>query len=160
MWTVTKIVSGGQTGVDRAALDWALSNDVSCGGWCPAGRVAEDGVIDRRYSLEETPGEGYSQRTAWNVRDSDGTLIFSLSRRLTGGTQLTEQLARKWKRPCLVLSKEEHPAGSETQAAAALHEFVDTNRIEILNVAGPRSSTESDAGNFAKAILDTAFSTS
>ena len=60
MWTVTKIVSGGQTGVDRAALDWALSNDVSCGGWCPAGRVAEDGVIDRKYPLEETPGEGYS----------------------------------------------------------------------------------------------------
>jgi hypothetical protein len=94
------------------------------------------------------------------VRDSDGTLIFSLNRRLTGGTQLTEQLARKWKRPCLVLSKEEHPAGSETQAAAALHEFVDTNRIEILNVAGPRSSTESGVGNFAKAILDVAFSIS
>jgi hypothetical protein len=69
-------------------------------------------------------------------------------------------MARKWKRPCFVLSKKEHPAGSETQVAAALHEFIDTNRSEILNVAGPRSSTESDAGNFAKAILDAAFSTS
>jgi hypothetical protein len=83
MWTVTEVVSGGQTGVDRAALDWAFSNDVSCGGWCLAGRVAEDGVIDCRYLLEETPGEWYSQRTAWNVRDSDGILIFSLNRRLT-----------------------------------------------------------------------------
>lgn len=157
MWTLQKIVSGGQTGVDRAALDWALANGFACGGWCPAGRLAEDGPIDARYPLEETPGEGYSQRTAWNVRDSDGTLIFSLNRRLTGGTQLTEKLAGKWKRPCLVLSREAFPAENETGGVEALLEFVDTNRIETLNVAGPRLSTEAGAADFATKMLTAAF---
>lgn len=72
-----KIVSGGQTGVDRAALDVALELGLPCGGWCPKGRKAEDGVIHSRYPLKETPSEEYNERTTWNVRDSDGTLIVS-----------------------------------------------------------------------------------
>ena len=70
-----EIVSGGQTGVDRAALDAALALGMRCGGWCPAGRWAEDGPIDPRYPLRETPSGDPAQRTEWNVRDSDATLI-------------------------------------------------------------------------------------
>ncbi|MDF1860681.1 MAG: putative molybdenum carrier protein [Verrucomicrobiales bacterium] len=152
MWTVQKIVSGGQTGVDRAALEWALCTGMTCGGWCPAGRVAEDGPIDERFPLEETPGEGYSQRTEWNVRDSDGTVLLSLEPRLTGGTQLTKKFARKWNRPCLTLSR------AETEDPGyALQKFVETNRIEILNVAGPRETTEADCGRFAAEVLEQAF---
>ena len=77
----TKIISGGQTGVDRAALDVALELGLPCGGWCPRGRRAEDGPIDPRYPLTETPWDGYPQRTEWNVRDADGTLILTPARR-------------------------------------------------------------------------------
>ena len=96
-----KIVSGGQTGADRAALDWALANGLPCGGWCPLGRLAEDGVIDARYPLRETPEPSPAQRTEWNVRDSDGTLIVSLAKRLIGGTRLTEDLTMRLAKPHL-----------------------------------------------------------
>ncbi|PSQ85488.1 MAG: molybdenum cofactor carrier, partial [Bacteroidetes bacterium QH_2_63_10] len=89
-----KIISGGQTGVDRAALDAALAFNVPVGGWCPKGRRAEDGQIPDRYPLEETPSEAYEQRTAWNVRDSDGTLIIT-DGSLEGGTALTMTEARR-----------------------------------------------------------------
>jgi hypothetical protein len=72
---IERIVSGGQTGADRAALDWAIARHVPHGGWCPKGRKAEDGVIDARYELMETPSDFYEERTLWNVRDSDGTVI-------------------------------------------------------------------------------------
>jgi hypothetical protein len=74
-----KIVSGGQTGADRAALDWALAHNVPCGGWCPKGRKSEDGPIDPKYLLKETPLAAYLQRTEWNVRDSDATVLFSIA---------------------------------------------------------------------------------
>jgi predicted Rossmann-fold nucleotide-binding protein len=73
-----KIVSGGQTGADRAALDWALAHGVECGGWCPKSRKAEDGPIDPKYPLKETPSVAYVQRTEWNVRDSDATVLFQI----------------------------------------------------------------------------------
>ena len=76
--SVTKFVSGGQTGADRAALDWAIEHKFEHGGWCPLGRLAEDGPIDPKYELTETPTAEYAQRTEWNVRDSDGTVIFSI----------------------------------------------------------------------------------
>ena len=90
-----RIVSGGQTGADRAALDWAISNDIPHGGWCPAGRLAEDGAIDSRYNLQETPKADYLQRTEWNVRDSDATVIFSIKPDLMGGSLATQKLAEK-----------------------------------------------------------------
>ncbi len=93
-----KIISGGQTGVDRAALDAALQCGFPCGGWCPKGRRAEDGRIDDRYPLSETPKRRYQQRTEWNVRDSDGTLILATGE-LTGGTLLTARLAEEYERP-------------------------------------------------------------
>jgi len=74
MQNIPKIVSGGQTGADRAALDWALSHKFPCGGWCPKGQKAEDGPIEAKYSLKESPSASYLQRTEWNVRDSDATV--------------------------------------------------------------------------------------
>jgi predicted Rossmann fold nucleotide-binding protein DprA/Smf involved in DNA uptake len=92
---IVKLVSGGQTGADRAALDFAIAHEIPHGGWCPAGRLAEDGPIASRYHLTETPGHDYAQRTEWNVRDSDGTVVFSIEAALKGGTKETIDFARK-----------------------------------------------------------------
>jgi hypothetical protein len=94
----SKIVSGVQTGADRAALDWALAPGVPCGGWCPKDRKAEDGPIDARYPLKETSSASYIQRTEWNVRDSDATILFSIEPTLTGGSLRTMEFARKHRR--------------------------------------------------------------
>ena len=96
---IKKLISGAQTGADRAALDFAINNDIPHGGWVPRGRKAEDGVIPDRYHVKETPEPEYSRRTALNVMDSDGTLIFSHGP-LTGGSALTEKLARKYNKAC------------------------------------------------------------
>src|SRR5215475_32029 len=104
---LSKIVSGGQTGADSAALDWAIKRGISHGGWCPKDRKAEDGTIDRRYNLVETPSEDYSQRTEWNVRDSDGTAVFSIRRELRGGSLLTVELAGNRKKPVIHLRQED-----------------------------------------------------
>ena len=150
-----KIVSGGQTGADRAGLDWAIARDIPHGGWCPAGRLAEDGPIPERYRLEETPTESYALRTEWNVRDSDATVIFSLGPNLTGGSDLTRELAKQRGKLWLHLSKAR--SADVEEAAARLRDFVDGNFVEILNVAGPRSSTEPGIGDFTRAVLDAAF---
>src|SRR2546426_6950977 len=97
-----KVISGGQTGVDRAALDVALELGVPAGGWCPKGRKAEDGSLAPCYPLTETPSEEYWQRTEWNVRDSDGTLVLTRGAP-TEGTAYTIEVAKKLGRPCLVL---------------------------------------------------------
>jgi hypothetical protein len=94
MALIDKIVSGGQTGADRAALDFAVAHGIPHGGWCPKGRKAEDGTIDQRYQMNETPSADYGQRTEWNVRDSDGALVFSISATLTGGSRKTLELAQ------------------------------------------------------------------
>jgi hypothetical protein len=150
---IEKIVSGGQTGVDRAALDWAIERGIPHGGFCPRGRRAEDGPIDRRYQLTETPDEPYEQRTEWNVRDSDGTVIFSLAPALGGGSRLTADLARRHGKPCLHLSAQ--AAGRE--AGPRLRQWVAAHGIRVLNVAGPRASSEPGAGAFARAVLEDAF---
>ena len=92
---IPKIVSGGQTGADRAALDWALSRGIECGGWCPKGRKAEEGPIPSKYPLVETPSSNYVQRTEWNVRDTDGTVIISIAEILSGGSKKTLEFAQK-----------------------------------------------------------------
>ena len=97
---VEKIISGGQTGVDRAALDVALAMGIDCGGWCPKGRRAEDGSIPSRYPLAETASPAYSQRTKRNVRDSDATLILARGQP-RGGTLLTKRTAVELGKPCL-----------------------------------------------------------
>ena len=91
---------------DRAALDVALSKGIECGGWCPAGRRAEDGAIDGKYPLTETSSREYAVRTRWNVRDSDGTLILCTGE-LTGGTALTREIAEGMDKPYLILAPEE-----------------------------------------------------
>ena len=145
------IVSGGQTGADRAALDWALANGVECGGWCPKGRKAEDGPIDPKYPLKETPSAAYIQRTEWNVRDSDATVLFSTLPMLSGGSKKTMDFARKHKRPRLHL----HPGVPD--AVDRLRTFVKENSVQVLNVAGPRASKEPEVREFVMSTLDKAF---
>jgi hypothetical protein len=143
------IISGGQTGADRAALDFAIANGFAQGGWCPRHRRAEDGEIPPRYSLQETPSTRYSQRTEWNVRDSDATVVFSIKSRLTGGTRLTYELAQRLNKPVLLLSRAEN---AET-AAGQLRTFVEQHRVRVLNVAGPRVSQEPEISAFVAAVL-------
>jgi hypothetical protein len=148
-----KIVSGGQTGADRAALDWAIEHGVAYGGWCPKGRKAEDGQIDRLYVLKETPTADYVQRTEWNVRDSDATVVFSTGRKLSGGSKRTQELANKHAKPCLYLSKE----GDGSEAGERLRKFVDEHDVKVLNVAGPRATKERDVADFVTTVLDMAW---
>jgi len=142
-----RIVSGGQTGVDRAALDAAQALGLASGGWCPRGRRAEDGIIPARYRLAETPSARYAERTAWNVRDSDGTLVV-LRVRLAGGTRLAARLARRrWRKPLFVVKlREELP---RLRFRAWLRRY----RIRTLHVAGPRESEEPGIGAEAEAAL-------
>lgn len=93
---VEKIISGAQSGADRAALDFAIAHRIPHGGWCPRGRKAEDGTIDPRYELQETPNSSYIQRTEWNTRDSDGTVVFSIAPVLSGGSKKTVALAHNY----------------------------------------------------------------
>jgi hypothetical protein len=147
---VEKIVSGGQTGVDRAALDFAIARRIPHGGWCPRGRLAEDGAIEPCYELKETPETEYAQRTGWNVSDSDGTVIFTVAPELTGGSALTRDLAAALGKPCLHLSK----MRADGAAPATLREFIRRHSIRTLNVAGPRLSTEPGACDFATQVLE------
>jgi hypothetical protein len=148
-----KIVSGGQTGADRAALDWAIACGIPHGGWCPRGRLAEDGAIPARYQLTETPTSDSAERTEWNVRDSDGTVIFSVAPILAGGSKQTAELAQQYRKPCLHLSRERD--GEAT--AAKLREFLVKHGIKILNVAGPRQSQEPEVAGFTRNTLEQAF---
>ena len=142
------IVSGGQTGADRAALDWAMSRHLPHGGWCPQGRRAEDGRIDLRYRLKETPSEAYEQRTEWNVRDSDGTVIFTVGSELAGGSLLTRQMALRHGKPLLHLCRSE-----EHDHPKRLVTWAEENRIAVLNVAGPRLSEEPLICDFVISVL-------
>lgn len=145
---VRKIVSGGQTGADRAALDWAIEHDIPHGGWCPAGRRAEDGLIPAQYRLQETPGHNYAQRTRWNVRDSDATLIISFSPELAGGSLATWQWAKKIERPCLHV----YPGDGWRERMTA---FFEAMPVRTLNVAGPRSSGASGIEQYVHEVLST-----
>lgn len=148
-----EIWSGGQTGVDRAALDFARARRLPHGGWCPRGRRAEDGVIPRRYALRETASTAYAERTQRNVRDCDATVIFSPGRALHGGTRLTQEVARALGRPLLHLTA----AGRVERAAARLRAFVRRYRVRRLNVAGPRASEAPGLETFVRAVLERAF---
>jgi hypothetical protein len=141
-----RIVSGGQTGVDRAALDVAIALGMHHGGWCPAGRRAEDGPIPHRYRLRETPGGDYAQRTLWNVRDSDATLVL-VHGHYGGGTGLTVRAARLAGKGCLVVDLQQVPL------PGAVADWLREQGARTLNVAGPRESQRPGIGELAAEFL-------
>ena len=149
-----KIIAGGQTGADRAGLDVAIRWGFPYGGWCPKNRKAEDGVIGGQYQLVETPSANYLQRTEWNARDSDATVIFTLSPTLTGGSKRTAEFAIKHRKPCLHLPQHSSSYGSP---ARLLQQFVEENSVQVLNVAGTRASKEPEVWKFAYETLEAAF---
>jgi hypothetical protein len=161
---LTKIVSGGQTGVDRGALDAALVAGFPCGGWCPAGRAAEDGEIAERYPLTPLPeavakdpaasetrqlAEQYRARTLKNVQTSDGTVIL-FCETLSGGTLITQKLCIREKKPLIALDAR---AMTKLRAADAIAEFVEAHDISVLNVAGPRLSGWPAGYRFALGVI-------
>jgi predicted Rossmann fold nucleotide-binding protein DprA/Smf involved in DNA uptake len=155
------IISGGQTGADRAALDFALAHGLAHGGWCPRGRLAEDGPLDPRYELRQTPAGRYAQRTEWNVRDSDATVVFTIAGRPQGGTALTINLADRLGKPWLHVTRDgDDPPilapPSLTEHAARLVEFLRQHDVRRLNVAGPRASQEPDVADFVRGVLEAA----
>lgn len=144
-----RIVSGGQSGVDRAALDAAMEVGIEVGGWCPAGRWAEDGPIDERYPLRETESSEPAERTRKNVEDSDATLVICRGGP-AGGTALTIELAAEIDRPLLIVD----PSSSDaTQVLATIRRWLEEVRPRILNVAGPRESEQPGAGDRTRSLL-------
>jgi hypothetical protein len=145
-----KIVSGGQTGADRAALDAALEIGIETGGWIPTGRRSEDGKIPGIYNtLVECDSENYATRTALNVRDSDGTLIVSRGP-LTGGSLLTRDLAKRYKKPFLHVDL---AGANPADAAEEVREWLDTFECRVLNVAGPRASSDPEIYSSVRRLL-------
>ncbi len=151
MFQLHRVISGGQTGVDRAAWDAAMACGFSVGGWCPRGRRAEDGMISSRYPCTETPLDVYEQRTEWNVRDSTGTLVLTCGPP-TGGTAYTLTMVRRWKKPLLMLDLCAEGVSPE-QVLTWLRKY----RIEVLNVAGPRESTVPGMYEKARSFLEQVF---
>ena len=143
---ICRIVSGGQTGVDRAALDAAIWLGIPHGGWCPKGRRAEDGPIPERYDLEETDESQYFIRTERNVIDSDATLIL-YEVELTGGTALTLRMAKKHQKPCLQVDLTQLPTFDE------MLQWLAEEQVATLNVAGPRESSCPGIGEESRQLL-------
>ena len=143
-----KVISGAQAGADCAGLDFALEIGLDHGGFVVKGRKAEDGRIDDRYRLVELPSNSYPVRTKRNVRESDGTAIFSFRAELSGGSALTLTYANSVHKPVIHLH-----ASDKVDHAAQLKDFIATNRIETLNVAGPRESKEPGVYQFTLETL-------
>ena len=141
-----RIVSGGQAGVDRAALDVALERGIPCGGWCPAGRAAEDGPIPAYYPLRETPSSDPAERTTWNVRDSEATLLLTTGA-ASPGTERTAELARRMGKPLYVARLD---AGADP---GHFREWLRAHSFRTLNVAGPRESESPGIHAAASAYL-------
>lgn len=148
---IERVISGGQTGVDRAALDAALEAGLDCGGWCPKGRRAEDGAVPNRYPLKETVSVDYRRRTRLNVADSDGTLILVLGA-ISGGTALTRELALAQHKPLFVVDLD-FPAPWRDVSV-----WIRDNDIHTLNVAGPRESQRPGIADRAVEYLTALFS--
>lgn len=150
---VIKIISGGQTGADQAALDAAIKLGIPHGGWIPKGRITENGVLDARYRLREMDTANYNRRTEQNVIDSNGTLIISHGP-LTGGSEFTREMAVKHNRPCLHIDLNTTIA---FHAAQKIRSWIAQHQIKVLNVAGPRASKDPKIYPAVIDILETAF---
>ena len=150
---IVKIISGGQSGVDRAALDVAIKLGIPHGGWVPKGRLTEDGPLPGSYALRETPTAAYAERTEKNVVDSDGTLIISRGE-LTGGSEYTREMALKHGRPWLHIDLKRTAA---FRSAIAVTEWLSANDIRVLNVAGPRASKDPTIYRDAAALLESLY---
>jgi hypothetical protein len=170
-----KIISGGQTGVDRAALDVALNHGIECDGWCPAGRLDELGRIPDRYPVKELKEGGYAERTLQNVKDSDGTVIIYFDQ-LRGGTEYTLACCKQLHRPYQLIdaakitvqdaaklidrfvSRLRDPRGlarlRRSAPAGSVVDLVRDDKIDILNIAGPRQSEWPEAHDYAFNMLD------
>jgi len=140
------IISGGQSGVDRAALDFAMQHKIPCGGWCPAGRLAEDGIIPDHYPLRETASSDHSERTRMNIDESDGTLIIFINE-MDEGTNYTRRYAEETGKPVYVIDE-----ASRTDPTA-FRNWMEENKIRVLNVAGPRESSGEGTYKFAYKVL-------
>lgn len=136
MIAINKIISGGQTGADRAALDFAIDHGIQHGGWCPKGRKAEDGAIHLRYQLKEMATSDYLKRTKQNVADSDITLILNIGE-LDGGTLKTRLFAQQANKPCRIVQLDEKDIENQVEQ---LRDWLRATHGGILNVAGPRES--------------------
>lgn len=147
-----KIISGGQTGVDRAALDVALKHGIDCGGWCPAGRLDEFGRIPDEYPLREMEQGSFAERTLQNVKDSDGTVVFYY-REPRGGTEYTIACCKQLGKAHELINANVTQSG---EAAACIRGFVSKHKIDILNVAGPRQSEWPDGYAYGFAALEEA----
>ncbi len=144
-----RIISGAQTGVDRAALDVAMENNEQCGGWCPLGRKAEDGIIPDQYPVKELQGKGYRQRTRKNVQASDGTVIIYFGT-LRGGTEQTLRFCMDEHKPYLLIDGQEIKPG---RAAERIHAFLAGLDGDTLNFAGPRASSNGKAYEYTQLVV-------
>ena len=145
-----KIMSGGQTGVDRAALDAALRHGINCGGWCPAGRLDEFGKIPDHYPIQELKDGRFTERTLQNVKDSDGTVVIYPGQ-LRGGTEQTVRFCSELQRPYQLIDALKISADGALELTC---DFVHMNNIGVLNVAGPRQSEWPKGYDYAFRALD------
>ena len=144
-----KIISGGQTGADQGALDGAISCKFRHGGSLPAGRKTEDGVLPLSYDMVEMASDRYADRTEQNVVDGDATLIVSHGR-LTGGSELTMKIAKRLGKPCMHIDFNTY---TTAQAAAKVSAWIESAQVRVLNVAGPRASTDFEIYDCARMLV-------
>jgi len=154
--TITQVISGGQTGADRAALDFAIEHNIPYDGRVPKGRLAEDGPIPETYQLQEMPTGDYSKRTEQNVLDSEGTLIVSHGM-LAGGSAVTKYLASLNHKPCLHTDLD---TLSIEEAAFLIKFWTNYHDMRVLNVAGPRASKDPEIYQATLKLLEAAFEAS
>ena len=150
---IKKIISGGETGADRGALDAAIQLGIPHGGWVPSGRLAEDGPISDIYQLREMPTDSHPKRTEQNVIDSDGTLIISHGK-LTGGSAYTRKMAMKHSKPWFHADLNKLPT---FQAAMIVEDWISGHQIEVLNVAGPRATKDPLICDLVTVMLELVF---